>query len=95
MFIILITYFFVYLIRIIIKNVPVGVADFPHEVLRSPKAFAKDKFKNLVHYTEMPRGGHFPAFEQPKLMTDDIRKFVKTCLINEQNQKDKAEDNKK
>lgn len=76
------------MIRIIVKNVPVGVADFPHEILRCPKALAKDKFENLVHYTDMPQGGHFAAFEQPKLMTDDIRKFVKTCLINEQNVKE-------
>ena len=30
---------------------------------------------NVVHFTTMPRGGHFPAFEQPKLWVDDIRAF--------------------
>lgn len=30
---------------------------------------------NVMHFTTMPRGGHFPAFEQPKLWVDDIRAF--------------------
>ena len=77
-----------------VKDVPVGIADFPHDVARTPRAFAKDKFYNLVHYTDMPSGGHFAAFEEPKLMADDIRKFVKTCFINEQNTNDNVEANK-
>ena len=91
--ILLFNYFFFF--RITVKDVPVGVADLPHELARAPKAFAKDKFHNLVHYTEIPRGGHFAVFEEPKLMADDIRKFIKTCLINERNANDKAETNKK
>ena len=31
----------------------------------------------------MPRGGHFAAFEEPKLLTDDIKRFVRTVLKNE------------
>ena len=81
--------------RVIVKDVPVGVADLPHELTRIPKVFAKYKFHNLVHYTEIPRGGHFAIFEEPKLMADDIRKFIKTCLINEHKANDKAETNKK
>lgn len=34
---------------------------------------------NIVHFTTMPRGGHFPAFEQPKLWIDDIRAFVRAA----------------
>jgi hypothetical protein len=33
---------------------------------------------NIVHFTTMPRGGHFPAFEQPGLWVDDIRAFYRT-----------------
>jgi hypothetical protein len=38
----------------------------------------------------MPRGGHFGAFEEPKLVSDDIKKFVKTVLDNQQNENSKA-----
>jgi hypothetical protein len=31
---------------------------------------------NVVHFTSMPRGGHFPAFEEPQLWVDDIRAFL-------------------
>ena len=33
---------------------------------------------NVVHFTTMPRGGHFPAFEQPKLWLEDLRVFLAT-----------------
>jgi pimeloyl-ACP methyl ester carboxylesterase len=38
---------------------------------------------NVVHFTTMPRGGHFPAFEQPKLWVDDIRAFFAVVRKNE------------
>lgn len=52
--------------------VPVAFASFPQEVLRLPKALLMDSYLNLVQYTEMPRGGHCAAFEEP----EDIRNFV-------------------
>jgi len=41
-----------------------------------PKSFAKFQYRNLIQYSNMPRGGHFAAFEEPKLFVDDFRKFV-------------------
>jgi pimeloyl-ACP methyl ester carboxylesterase len=38
---------------------------------------------NVVHFTTMPHGGHFPAFEQPKLWMDDIRAFFATVRKNQ------------
>src|SRR5262249_39284266 len=38
---------------------------------------------NVVHFTTMPRGGHFPAFEQPKLWVEDIRAFFAAVRKNE------------
>jgi len=32
---------------------------------------------NLVHYTKMPRGGHFACFEQPQLLVEDVRRFFR------------------
>lgn len=53
---------------------PVAYADFPKEVFASPVSWIKQTY-NVVQVTEMPRGGHFAALEQPQLMIDDIRKF--------------------
>ncbi|KAK9411884.1 epoxide hydrolase 1 [Crotalus adamanteus] len=57
--------------------VPTGIAAFPNELLHCPRSWAKKKFKNIVTYTYMPRGGHFAAFEEPELLAQDIRQFVK------------------
>jgi pimeloyl-ACP methyl ester carboxylesterase len=55
-------------------RVPVGVALFPKEINVPPRKWAEAQF-NLVHWTEMPRGGHFAALEQPTLLLEDIRTF--------------------
>lgn len=57
--------------------VPTGIAAFPNELLHCPRSWAKKKFKNIVTYTYMPRGGHFAAFEEPELLAQDIKQFVK------------------
>lgn len=57
-------------------TVPTGVAAFPDPVfLPPPRSFA-EKTYNIVHWSEMPKGGHFAAFEQPKLMLADLRTFI-------------------
>ncbi|SIT11646.1 Pimeloyl-ACP methyl ester carboxylesterase [Zobellia uliginosa] len=55
---------------------PVGFARFPKEIPLPPRDYIEKGF-NLIHWTEMPRGGHFPALEQPKLLADDIIRFFK------------------
>ena len=57
-------------------EVPVGVAAFPREVLRFPRSWAEQRY-NLVRWTDMPRGGHFAALEQPELLIDDVRSFFR------------------
>lgn len=57
-------------------KVPSGIAAFPHEVIMFPRSFIQHKFRNIVSYTLMPRGGHFAALEEPKLLADDIWNFV-------------------
>jgi hypothetical protein len=57
-------------------NVPFGVAAFPNELFTHPESFMKQKFTNLTLYTSMPKGGHFAALEQPKLLADHLIKFV-------------------
>ena len=71
---------------------PTGCGSFPRQYDRrgSPadtvsaeaRKVAEARY-NVVHFTTMPRGGHFPAFEQPKLWVDDIRSFFATVRRNE------------
>ena len=61
---------------------PLAYADFPKEVLACPLRWITPIY-NVVQKTEMPKGGHFAALEQPDLLLDDIRKFfakVPCCL---------------
>lgn len=54
--------------------VPTGVARFPKEILRVPRSWCEEAY-TITRWTEMPRGGHFAAFEQPGLFVDDVRAF--------------------
>jgi len=58
-------------------ELPTGVASFPKEILRSPRRWCEANYR-LTHWTTMPRGGHFAAFEQPELFVDDVRAFFAT-----------------
>jgi microsomal epoxide hydrolase len=53
---------------------PTAAAIFPGEILRPPRRWAEAAF-NIQRWTMMPRGGHFAAMEEPKLLADDIRAF--------------------
>lgn len=67
-------------------SVPTGCGAFPSQYDRrgspvstttaSARQDAETRF-NIVRFTTMPRGGHFPAFEQPMLWLDDIRAFFR------------------
>jgi len=55
-------------------QVPTGVARFPKELFKPPRAWVENHF-NVTHWTVMPKGGHFAAMEQPELLAADLRKF--------------------
>jgi pimeloyl-ACP methyl ester carboxylesterase len=57
--------------------VPTGVARYPKEVLRFPRAWVERRYK-VTHWAVLPRGGHFAAMEQPALFVDDLRTFLRT-----------------
>ena len=59
-------------------TVPTGVAAFPKEMISEapPKCWIERDF-NLIHYTQMPRGGHFACLEQPQLFVEDVQKFFR------------------
>ena len=58
-------------------ELPTGVAAFPKEINRPPRAWCEPGYR-ITHWTAMPRGGHFAAFEQPDLFVDDVRTFFAT-----------------
>jgi pimeloyl-ACP methyl ester carboxylesterase len=58
-------------------EVPTGVARYPKEVLRWPRAWVEQQY-NVTHWATMPRGGHFAAMEQPALFADDLQAFFST-----------------
>jgi epoxide hydrolase len=59
-------------------EVPTGVARYPKEVLRWPRSWVERQF-NVVRWSVMDRGGHFPAMEQPELFVDDLREHFRTA----------------
>ena len=56
-------------------DVQAAFAIFPKDISQPPKEYA-ERFFNVQRWTEMSKGGHFAALEQPQLLADDIRKFV-------------------
>jgi pimeloyl-ACP methyl ester carboxylesterase len=58
-------------------GVPTGVAVFPREIVPPVRHWMEANFGNIQHWTEMPKGGHFAAFEQPTLFVDDVRAFFR------------------
>jgi pimeloyl-ACP methyl ester carboxylesterase len=54
-------------------TVPVAVSAFPDELYQTPRSWAEQAYPNLIHYNRLPKGGHFAAWEQPTLLTDELR----------------------
>jgi len=60
------------------KTAPMGYALFPKEINVPPRAWVeRASGGKLFHWTEMPKGGHFAALEQPTLLVDDVRAFFR------------------
>lgn len=59
-------------------EVPTACALFPKELLSWPPRSYAERIYNVTQWTEMPRGGHFAAMEEPDLLLADIRKFART-----------------
>jgi pimeloyl-ACP methyl ester carboxylesterase len=54
-------------------ELPVAVSAFPKEILPTPKKWAERNFRNLVHWGDMDKGGHFAAWEQPEAFVRELR----------------------
>jgi microsomal epoxide hydrolase len=56
--------------------VPMGFARFPADGFQFPRAWVEQAY-DVRHWTDMPRGGHFAAMEEPALFVDDVRTFFR------------------
>jgi pimeloyl-ACP methyl ester carboxylesterase len=54
-------------------SIPVAVTVFPSEQYQAPRSWAEQAYPNLIYYNEVDRGGHFAAWEQPQLFTEELR----------------------
>ncbi|MFC8301559.1 epoxide hydrolase family protein [Micromonospora orduensis] len=54
-------------------SIPVAVSVFPDELYQAPKSWAEQAYPNLIHYNRLDKGGHFAAWEQPQLFSEEMR----------------------
>ena len=54
-------------------SIPVAVSVFPGEQYQAPRRWAEQAYPNLIYFNEVDRGGHFAAWEQPELFSEEIR----------------------
>jgi pimeloyl-ACP methyl ester carboxylesterase len=53
--------------------VPTAVSVFPDELYPAPRSWAERAYPKLIHYNKLDKGGHFAAWEQPQLLSEEIR----------------------
>jgi pimeloyl-ACP methyl ester carboxylesterase len=59
-------------------ELPMAASVFPKEIFCPPKAWAEALWPNLFYWNEVDKGGHFAAFEQPKIFTEELRKAFRS-----------------
>jgi pimeloyl-ACP methyl ester carboxylesterase len=63
-------------------KIPVAVSVFPDELYPAPQSWAEKAYPKLIHYNRLPKGGHFAAFEQPQLLSEEIRVGFRSLRSN-------------
>ena len=58
-------------------EVPSGVSVFPHDIIQLSERWARNRFTDMRYYRALDKGGHFAAFEQPALFTEEVRAFFR------------------
>jgi pimeloyl-ACP methyl ester carboxylesterase len=53
--------------------IPVAVSVFPDELYQVPRSWAEKAYPKLIHYNRLPKGGHFAAWEQPQVFSQEVR----------------------
>jgi pimeloyl-ACP methyl ester carboxylesterase len=53
--------------------IPVAVSVFPDEIYAAPRSWAESAYPKLIHYNRLDKGGHFAAWEQSQLFSEEVR----------------------
>jgi pimeloyl-ACP methyl ester carboxylesterase len=59
-------------------QIPVAVSAFPDEIYTAPKSWSERAYPKLMHYSKLPKGGHFAAWEQPDAFVSEMRTGFKS-----------------
>jgi len=62
-------------------KIPTAVSVFPDELYPAPRSWAEQAFPKLIHYNKVGKGGHFAAFEQPKIFCDEVRTGLRSLRV--------------
>jgi pimeloyl-ACP methyl ester carboxylesterase len=54
-------------------SIPVAVSAFPDEIYQAPRSWAEKAYPKLIYYNRPPKGGHFAAWEQPQVFSEELR----------------------
>src|SRR3981189_309789 len=64
-------------------SIPVAVSAFPDEIDLCPRSWAERAYPKLIHYNKLDKGGHFAAWEQPKLFSEEVRAGFRSLRTSE------------
>jgi pimeloyl-ACP methyl ester carboxylesterase len=59
-------------------NLPFGFTTFPGEIWRTPRSWVEKAYPNVIYFNEVERGGHFAAWEEPELFSEEMRAAFKS-----------------
>jgi pimeloyl-ACP methyl ester carboxylesterase len=59
-------------------SLPVGFTTFPGEIFRAPRSWVEQAYPNLTYFNEVDKGGHFAAWEEPDLFSEELRKAFRS-----------------
>jgi len=54
-------------------QLPTAVSAFPDEIYAAPRSWTERAYPKLIHYNKLDQGGHFAAWEQPTLFSEEMR----------------------
>jgi pimeloyl-ACP methyl ester carboxylesterase len=54
-------------------SLPVGFTQFPDEIFRAPRSWVEQSYPNVIYFSKADKGGHFAAWEQPELFSEEMR----------------------
>ncbi|HEY1787652.1 MAG TPA: alpha/beta fold hydrolase [Verrucomicrobiae bacterium] len=63
-------------------SIPVAVSVFPDELYPAPRSWTERAYPKLIHYNKLDQGGHFAAWEQPKLFSEEVRAGFRSLRVD-------------